>query len=147
MQSTKTTSIDLLPKIAGLRLANGRTIGHLVEVNYYKKSSKFRIRCTICPLVFRYEKEYRKHLENHKEQLRSESSAQLNSDKVSDKEDAFESFLYYCEICQKSFTEHYAVRRHYKQAHSQERKFSCNRCMAKFKVISLYDLNMYIFWN
>lgn len=115
-------SLESLTPVALLRLNNNECIGKLVELESNGIASRIRIICQMCSNVFQLEKKFQNHLVTH-------NLNQLCDDAVS-----MEMYLYYCQLCNKSFHEHYAVRRHYRSVHSEERPLHCKECGASFKV-------------
>ncbi|XP_065360567.1 uncharacterized protein LOC135954352 [Calliphora vicina] len=134
LEVTKTsneTSLHIFPQMASLRLTNGVDVAKLVEVESSGVSSRMRIICQFCCKVFHFEKEFKKHLNEHNTQ-------QLNGTL----DEGLQSYLFYCKLCDKSFREHYAVRRHYRFAHSEERPLKCKYCEASFKYKFNLDYHM-----
>ncbi|KAI8118465.1 Zinc finger protein 358 [Lucilia cuprina] len=123
-------TLKSLPEMSTLRLSNGDVIAKLVEMDNSDISSKLRILCQFCTKVFHFEKEFQNHLKTH------------NINVTNGLTDAGQSYLYYCKICDKSFREHYAVRRHYRIAHSEERPLQCEYCEASFKYKFNLDYHM-----
>ena len=124
--SPRKSSFNKLP-VALIRSKSGVTLGHLIEIENKTQTSRMRMICVICSNVFSYEKEFHKHLEIHK------SKGLVVGGETNNCND----FVYSCKLCEKSFKEHYAVRRHYKFVHSEERPFKCEHCSANFKVIKI----------
>ncbi|TMW41676.1 hypothetical protein DOY81_013244, partial [Sarcophaga bullata] len=113
--------------VAYIRSKNGVTLGHLIEIENKSQTSRMRMICVLCLNIFSYEKEFHKHLEIHKSKGNVIGAEIINCN----------DFLYSCKLCEKSFKEHYAVRRHYKFVHSEERPLKCEYCSASFKVIKM----------
>lgn len=123
VDNSKENSLENLPVMALIRFSsNVSFIGKLLEVESNGFSSRIRIICEICFKVFRFEKDFRIHFKNH-------DFLSINQS-LDD-----ESYLYYCTLCDKSFSEHIAVRRHYRLSHSEDRPLKCQHCDASFKVI------------
>ncbi|XP_037825302.1 uncharacterized protein LOC119613358 [Lucilia sericata] len=123
-------TLESLPEMSTLRLSNGDVIAKLVEVDNSDISSKLRILCQFCAKVFHFEKDFQKHLKTH------------NINVLSGVADGEQNYLFYCKVCDKSFREHYAVRRHYRIAHNEERPLKCEYCEASFKYKFNLDYHM-----
>lgn len=107
-----------LPQVALLRLENNQTIGTLAEVECKGLACKIRISCQICSHIFRIERFFQKHMKTH-------FAADFSQN---------ENYFYHCKLCDKPFSNHRAVRKHFKLAHAKERSFKCSHCDASFKV-------------
>ncbi|KAM7355752.1 uncharacterized protein ACRADG_001712 [Cochliomyia hominivorax] len=127
--NSSNSCLDNFPVISFLRFPNGLEVGKLIEVESKGACSRVRIICQKCLQTFRYEKQFENHIKTH-DLLTSNQNLHL------------EKILYYCKLCDKSFREHYAVRRHYRIAHSEERPLKCEHCEASFKYKFNLDYHM-----
>lgn len=127
----QTTSFSSYPKMAYLRASNGTIIGDLVEVRSSGKHPMLRLLCRECPEAFYSERQFRQHMFKHWP-LRDTQS--ISNGTEWNAVDNSINFLYFCTLCEKSFHEHFAVRRHFKTSHNEDRPYRCEMCSTTFKV-------------
>ncbi|XP_058980859.1 RE1-silencing transcription factor-like [Musca domestica] len=128
-KNNDTTTLETLPKMAFVKgVGNAQILGELTEI--CDKTHRFRLRfiCRKCKNIFGRENDFCQHILEH-------AAATEEIDKL---RKSIEKLQYLCAICSKTFEDNFAVRRHYKNAHSEERRFRCAMCDATFK----YEFNL-----
>ncbi|XP_073839107.1 uncharacterized protein [Musca autumnalis] len=128
------TIMESMPKMAFVKGSDYPQIhGDLFEVPDANNRFRYRISCRKCcdaNNIFNSETEFCQHiLQNHFEATQNKKYKLSKS---------LEKLQYLCSICSKSFDDNFIVRRHYKNAHSTERKYKCSMCDATFK----YEFNL-----